>query len=376
MKKVCILLSVQHPLEVRVFHREARTLSKSGYCVTMVARCNKSETVDGVKILGVGEARDRLSRILGAWRIFIRAVHEKADIYQILNPELLLWGVILKIATGKPVVYDVHEHFPDSIKIKEYINPLFRRLLSVLMDIYERILAHFVSYVITADDETTKRFIGVNKNVTTLFNFPRVEDFKKIGAGCNQNDNVVIHPGSISKERGGDIMVQALELVKSRIPEVKLILIGYFNEPYKTYLRNKIERSGLEGNIIMLGSLSHREVIKYVKRANVGLSLLQPLPKFEKNIPQKVFEYMACGIPVVASDLSPIRAFIETSNCGILVDPTNPKQVADTLIFFLEHPEEARKMGENGRKAVVEKYNWEAESRKLITVYEDLLKGR
>jgi glycosyltransferase involved in cell wall biosynthesis len=376
MKKVCILLSVQHPFEVRVFRREARTLAKNGYHVTIVARCQKSEKVEGIKILGVGEAKNRLSRILGTWRVFIQAVREKADIYQVLNPELLLWGVILRIVTRKPVVYDVHEHFPDSIKIKPYISPLLRRPFSLLVDIYERILARFVSYVITADSETTKRFRGINKNVSTLFNFPAVEDFKKIAEGGKKKGKVIIYPGSIGKERGGDAMLQALELVKRRIPEVKLMLIGFSTEQYKAHLKDKIERSGLDDNILMLGPLAHQEVIKHIKRANVGLSLLQPSPKFEKNIPQKVFEYMACGIPVVSSDLTPIRAFLETSNCGILVDPTNPEQVADALIFFLEHPEEAEKMGQNGRQAVWEKYNWENESQKLLALYKDLLKEK
>jgi glycosyltransferase involved in cell wall biosynthesis len=203
-----------------------------------------------------------------------------------------------------------------------------------------------------------------------------LEYFQKTAEGGNQNDKVIIYPGSLGKERGGDIMVQALELVKNRIPKVKLMLIGYFNEPYKTHLKNRIKLSGLDNNIVMLEPLAHQEVIEYIKRANVGLSLLQPSPKFEKNIPQKVFEYMACGIPVVSSDLKPIRAFIETSNCGILVDPTKPQQVAHALIFLLEHPDQARKMGQNGRKAVLEKYNWENEGQKLIELYESLLKRK
>jgi len=374
MKRVCILLSVQDPFEIRLFHREARTLASNGYCVTIIARCNESKMVEGIKIIGIGEAKNRIWRILGTWKVFKRALREKTDIYMFLNPELLFWGVVLRIVTGKPVVYDCHEHFPDTVRIKPYIPPLLRVIASILIDFYERSLAYFVNCIVTADEETTKRFTRTNRIVVTLFNFPRLEYFKTVSANYGQNRSTLIHSGSLGKERGGDIMVESLKLVKDKIPEARLVLIGKFEDSaYKNTLIEKIERNDLQDNVIILEQVPHVELINHIAKSNIGLSLLQPCPKHQKNIPQKIFEYMACGIPVVASDLSTARPFIEPSECGILVDPTNPKQLAEALIFLLQNPEDAKRMGENGRKAVLEKYNWETESKKLLAVYKELL---
>jgi len=349
--KACILISVQH---------------------TIIAQHDTYEVVAGVKIIGIGKAKSRLWRILGTWRLFLRALREKADIYHVHNPELLFWGVLLRLLTRRPVIYDVHEAFPDAIKIKHWINPLLRGILSVVVDVYERLLARFVSCVIVADDQIKARFLNRNVKVVTLFNFPRLEYFSGDRGECARF--TVVHSGGISRERGADAMLQAIELVKEKVPRVRLLLIGpIYNPQYEDEFKQKIKVKRLENNVIMIGVLPHEEVIKHIRKSCIGLSLLQPIPKFEKNIPQKVFEYMGCGVPVVTSDLAPIRPFINDASCGILVNPTDPKEIADAIIYLFEHPLEAKKMGENGRRAVVEKYNWEREGKKLLKLYEELL---
>ena len=83
---------------------------------------------------------------------------------------------------------------------------------------------------------------------------------------------------------------------------------------------------------------------------------------------------MVAGLPVIASNFPLWKEIIEGNNCGICVNPLEPKEIAKAVEYLIKHPEEARKMGENGRKAVLEKYNWEKESEKLLKVYEELSK--
>ncbi len=106
------------------------------------------------------------------------------------------------------------------------------------------------------------------------------------------------------------------------------------------------------------------------------MAILHPEPNYIESFPTKLLEYMAAGLPVIASNFPLWKEIIEGNNCGLTVNPLNPREIAKAVEYLLEQSDEARKMGENGRKAVVEKYNWETESRKLIAVYEDLLKGR
>jgi len=85
-----------------------------------------------------------------------------------------------------------------------------------------------------------------------------------------------------------------------------------------------------------------------------------------------MFEYMAAALPIIASNFPLWKEIIEGNNCGICVNPLEPKEIARAIEYLIEHPDEARKMGENGRKVVLEKYNWENESKKLLKVYEGL----
>jgi glycosyltransferase involved in cell wall biosynthesis len=82
---------------------------------------------------------------------------------------------------------------------------------------------------------------------------------------------------------------------------------------------------------------------------------------------------MACGKPIVGSDLPPISEYVCEANCGILVDPTNVDEVADAINYLMDHPEEANAMGQRGRRAVLDKYNWRNEERKLLNFYRKVM---
>jgi glycosyltransferase involved in cell wall biosynthesis len=85
-----------------------------------------------------------------------------------------------------------------------------------------------------------------------------------------------------------------------------------------------------------------------------------------------MFEYMAAGLPIIASDFPLWRQIIEKNECGILVNPLNPQDIANAINFFVDHPNESERMGKNGRKAVESIYNWTIEERKLLKFYMDL----
>ena len=97
----------------------------------------------------------------------------------------------------------------------------------------------------------------------------------------------------------------------------------------------------------------------------MGIITYLPYPNNTSCLPNKLFDYMLMGLPVVASDFPLYREVVEPNHCGLTVDPTRPEEIARAMEYLIEHPHEARQMGENGRRAVLEKYNWEKESRKL-----------
>ena len=98
-----------------------------------------------------------------------------------------------------------------------------------------------------------------------------------------------------------------------------------------------------------------------------------PTPPHVHALPTKLFEYMGAGLPIIASDFPLWREIIQDQNCGMLVDPTNVTAIAAAIDWMYQHPEEARLMGENGRRAIQSKLNWEAEAKTLHKVYDALV---
>jgi glycosyltransferase involved in cell wall biosynthesis len=116
-------------------------------------------------------------------------------------------------------------------------------------------------------------------------------------------------------------------------------------------------------------------MLHYVATSKVGLALHQPIPRYYllgKGNGRKFFTYMQCGIPIVGPKFGKVGQVVREEKCGILVDTTNPRQIADAIVYLFEHPREAKAMGDQGKKAVQEKYNWEIEKQKLLNVYQRL----
>ena len=111
-----------------------------------------------------------------------------------------------------------------------------------------------------------------------------------------------------------------------------------------------------------------------MSRSVAGLVTLHPVINYLDALPIKMFEYMAAGIPVIASDFPLWREIVVGNQCGLCVDPMDPAAIARAIDHLAQHPDEACQMGENGRRAVLEKFNWAVEEKKLIQLYEDLLK--
>jgi len=361
--KVCHLTSVHSPFDVRIFYKECKSLLKAGYDVVLIAQHERDETVDGIKIKALPKVKSRLERMVRLPLIILKkALEEGADVYHFHDPELIPVGLILKLYRKK-VIYDIHEDYKSKILSKSYITPPLRKIISTLFDLFEKQSSKCFDALITADNYVKSRFrYG---NVYRVANFPPLLDIRKI----QRNDGKVIcvYSGGLSEDRGIAKIVGALQYLKD-IP-VEVILLGEWeNEYIKNYaLRNS--------EVKYLGYKTWDEVMKTLAMADIGLNLLQPVPAYlyaaENSV--KIFEYMMVRLPVVSSNFEGLKNIIEENKCGITVDPSSSKEIAEAIRYLFEHPEEAKKMGENGRRAVEEKYNWENESKKLIKVYETLL---
>ena len=116
--KVCILTSVHPPFDIRIFHKEAKSLARAGYDITLIAQHDKEEIVEGIRIVSLPKPKNRIDRMTRTvWSAYRKAIKIDADIYHFHDSELIPIGLLLKLR-GKRVIYDVHEDFPASILCK------------------------------------------------------------------------------------------------------------------------------------------------------------------------------------------------------------------------------------------------------------------
>jgi glycosyltransferase involved in cell wall biosynthesis len=175
--------------------------------------------------------------------------------------------------------------------------------------------------------------------------------------------------GGIVNIRGAKEMVIALEYLRD-ISGLKLEMAGEFSpDGFDNELRVLLAWSLVNYH----GHIGRSEVANLLGGVRAGLVVLHPVINYIDALPVKMFEYMAAGLPVIASDFPLWRQIIEGAQCGLLVDPMCPEAIADAMRWILVHPIEAEAMGRRGRKAVEEKYNWNHEADKLIDLYKKLL---
>ena len=155
--KICLLTSVHPPFDVRIFHKEAKSLVKSGYEVTLIAQHDKEEVVDGVKIVNLQRPRNRIERMTKTvWSIYRKAIQVDADIYHFHDPELMPLATVLKII-GCKIIYDIHEDLPRQILSKEWLPVVLRKPIAGFMSGFEWLAAKIFDAIVPATPKIAAR---------------------------------------------------------------------------------------------------------------------------------------------------------------------------------------------------------------------------
>jgi glycosyltransferase involved in cell wall biosynthesis len=366
--RVAHVTSAHDSKDVRIFHKECRSLARAGYQVFELATDSGNSYTDGVQIVGIGPKRGRLHRLTAkSFAIAREAIRLKADVYHIHDPELLPLALLLRVLR-KRVIYDIHEDLPRTVLYKHYIPVALRRLLMTVVESLENTAARGMSGLIAATPAIAARFKKTNSSIVVVNNFPQItEVFPMEVRPWAERRLSVTYIGGISEERGLDELLAAMPLVAA--PEAKLEFAGWFSNPA---LKDQISSTPEWQNVIWHGLLDRSGVAGLLGSVRAGLTVLHPEKNFLTSQPVKMFEYMAAGIPVIASDFPLWRSMIESIRCGILVDPLDPQAIANAISYLLTHDEEAEAMGKRGRAAIEAHFNWRFEERKLLAFYSSI----
>jgi glycosyltransferase involved in cell wall biosynthesis len=367
-KKICVMTSAHPAFDARIFHKQCRSLAAAGYRVTLVAPHSQSLLRDGVDVIATPVRGSRLQRAtLGVWDVFRSSLKEKADVYHFHDPELIPAGLLLRLL-GRRVIYDVHENLPGTFSYKKYIPQWLKKPLGAGIAILECAASFFFSAVVTATPQLAERFRSLGR-VAVVRNYPLIEEFMTSAQQRKPANSFVYLGMAIMEERGAKELVEAIGLLPVNL-SAKLVLVGAFESPGFRLLLEALP--GWERTEAW-GVVERDRVADILSNAVAGLITLHPHPNFLNAFPVKLFEYMAAGVPVIASDFLACRTLVEEARCGLFVDPRNAEEIADAMYYLLTHPEEARAMGDRGRDAVLRKLNWSKEQEILLELYGELL---
>lgn len=369
MTKVCHVTSVHPAGDVRIFQKECVSLARAGYDVTLVQQ-GESYEKDGVHIAGFGAAAsNRLKRMLFTTRrAYKKALAVNADVYHLHDPELLPYGMKLK-RRGKKVIFDSHEDVPADILEKAWIPAPLRKLISRAYARYEASLFPRLDGVVGVTPILCRRLEKCSRRCAMVTNYPIWEE--DLSQPAFQNRKVVF-PGLLSELWNIHILLRAAERVGDVTVELRSRQV---EEPYGTALRSL---PGWE-KVNFPGQVSHAEVLRLFSECSCGIALSKKTANSAGDTGTlgntKLFEYMMAGLPFVCTDFILWKDIVDRWQCGICVDPENVEEVSSAIQYLLDHPEEARRMGENGRRAVKEEFNWGAEEKKLLALYREILSG-
>lgn len=363
--KICHITTVHRIGDERIFFKESHSLYKAGYDTYVIAP-GKDCNLQGVKVLGIGNSRNRIDRFLNLRRAAYKKAKEvNADIYHIHDIELLSLGAALK-KQGKRVIYDAHEDTPMQVLDKQWVPVPFRKILSKLIYVFEIHFSKKLDLVITVTPLIEKKFKKYEIPTGIISNFPRLDD-KKLKES-EKRSNTICFAGGISRQWMHENILDALAELK----DVNYILAGNGSQEYLSILK---EKKAWE-KVNFLGLVSHEQVWDIMQVSNLGMALndyVANVGYHEGSLGNtKLFEYMYAGLPVVATDFRVWKEIVEGHNCGLCVNPRDVKAISNAIQTLLTQPQLAKQMGENGRKIVEERYNWNEEEKKLLQLYAQL----
>ena len=385
--RICILSSVHIALDNRVFYREACSLQRAGYEVTLIAVHDRAEVKEGVRIVPLPRV-PRWQRPLLWGKVVELALAVDADLYLFHDPELLLPTPLLRLQTGAPTIYDVHEANADFIAVKDYMPAALRYPAAWVFGWLEPLLARLQSGLIFADDQIALDFAEIDVAKTTLFNFPSVEFVRRASLtpalserereaepeAEPEQEPTVLYLGGMERNRGSGLMVEAFARVVREMPAARLLVVGHFMPPeLEDEIMAHAARLGIADAVTLTGRVPFENIGRYLQQATIGWVTWQPARKNQKNIPTKLFEYMAYGLPVVSSDLPSTRPFVHDGVNGYRVRADDPDAHAAVILSLLSDREYAARLGRAGQILVQERWNWQEMEKRLLRLVAELI---
>ncbi len=361
---ICHLSSVHIRTDVRVFYKQCVSLQQAGFKVHLVVADGKRhEWNDKIIIHDIGGFSSRKRRFLIApFKILRRALNISADAYQIHDPELIPMAILLKMISRKPVVYDIHESYPEMFLHKEYLSTLQGKLISFAIKAIERFAVKALDQAIAATQHIAEQF----KDVPVVHNYPILAEWEQMPAdSARYNSRKICYVGNITRERGIEQIVKAIEDV-----DCSFHLAGSYEPPE---FRDELMQLPGFSKVVEYGYVNRMQAAEIFSQSALGVVLFDRSPNHLYSLSTKIFEYMAAGLPIMVSDLPTNIKLLDSTDVGIYIDPTKVEKITQSLSRLLSDPDRLAQWGANGKELVFANLSWEKEKEIYLSLYRKLL---
>jgi glycosyltransferase involved in cell wall biosynthesis len=179
---------------------------------------------------------------------------------------------------------------------------------------------------------------------------------------------VVVFVGGFQPWHGLELLVEAFAGVVDKCPGARLVLVG--DGPARPDVERKIDGRQLGKSVLITGYVKHKDIPGWLAAADVAVAPYPPLPEELWFSPLKLYEYMAAGKAIVASEAGQIAEVIRHGHNGVLVQPGNTAQLAQAMIDLLDDPDQRRRLGENARQQATAEHSWAGATQQLEKLYQ------
>lgn len=392
LMRICILNSAHPASDTRVL-RIAHTLSSAGHHVTVVSPSgippeNDSRRLSTLKFIEIGyEARgtfhpqqgfvaliwNLFSRMIVCHKLFIVGWRINADVYQCNEIDSWYVGIILKILLRRRVVFDVHEYYPSK----------FLKLLPISW--FHRPIEKILIWIFSISSSITDGAVFINRSLADFYGFRCqyvvvrncVDSWTR--SDSNNTDalrskyegkTVLLHIGRMREEYGTKALLESLALCRD-IPDLCMVILGGVRE--FDLFQQRLDDLALLGRVELINQVPYNQVLRYLEIADIGMILVQPWEKsFVYSLPRKLLEYVAAGLPIIAPNFPEMKSLADQFEFSLLVDPENPKEIAEAIRQLAQDYTLRQKLGSNSKLAFENELNWKMESLQLFNLYESL----
>ena len=385
-KKVCMHVLTTARTDARVM-RSATALTDAGFAVSIVDivdKCSRSiEDIHGVSIKHVKVPREFMATRFRRWAVikalllFIRStlllLQTPADFYHAHDFTALPACYIAALLRGKPLIFDAHE-----LPLSELDVP-HRRWLRVLLTPF---LAHMISSCaggIGASpfyEQVLRERYHVSR-VSLLRNFPPYRLVKKSDRlhqrlGLDPSVRIALYQGNIQSDRNLDALVRAAAFLED---DIVIVMLGKAVEPTISELKTLIASEGVADRVKILPPVPYEELLDWTSSADIGLTLIPSDGTLNMRtcLPNKLFEYLMAGLPVLTSPMEAVAPLVTSYDVGEVLSSLEPVDLSAAISAMLGDAAGLARMRLNALNAAQREFNWEKESPSLIRLYRDIL---